>query len=65
LNIVWQVAFWAFPQDVYHVRAYANMADNAVSWQRAIGMLKDNKVTDMTQVGQYWSLILLLPLEIV
>ena len=49
---MFQVAFWAFPQDINHIRAYANMTDNAVNWRRAIAMVKDDRVTDMCQVGK-------------
>ena len=33
------------------------MTDNAVSWQRAVGVLKEDRVTDVTQVGEYYNFI--------
>lgn len=48
-----QVAFWAFPQDIYRVRAYAHLIDNLTSWHRAVSLVKEDRIREMWQVGWY------------
>lgn len=49
-----QVAYWAFPQDVYRVRAYAYLTDRLVSWHRGVNLVKEDKIKEMWQVGTYY-----------
>jgi len=46
------VAFWAFPQDVNHVRAYANMTDSSASWRKAVAIISSDRLINMWQVGE-------------
>lgn len=48
-----QVAFWAFPQDIYRIRAYAHLTDSLSSWRRAVSLVKEDKIKEMWQVGMY------------
>lgn len=47
-----QVAYWAFPQDLRRVRAYAYLTDRLVSWRRGNSLVKDEKIKEMSQVGK-------------
>ena len=50
---IFQVAFWASPQSIKHVKTYADIAlPDDGAWEVGMDYLKEDRVRNMRQVGK-------------